>query len=149
MRTRHLLTVLLLAAIWTRSAFGEPFTPAVGSPERKAICDAVREHVLTKMAEKKPPMKVLFQVGTLRVEGPWAWFEGFPVQANGNRLPDGYLLDIDYIMVLKRSKLGWKVVENQSRGDVPSQDEVRQMVKRHPALPLHLMPKLWRDVLGR
>ena len=149
MRTRHLLTILLLTALWICTAGAEPFTPAPGSPERKAICDAVREHVVTKVAQRRLPMKVVFQVGTLRVEGAWAWFEGFPVQANGNPYPDGYLPPIDYNMVLQRSKSGWRVVEDQSRGDVPSQEEVREMMARHPNLPLILMPKLWRTALGR
>jgi len=149
MHAKPLLTFLLLAAIHISAALGEPITPPVGSPERKAICDAVREHVLTKVAAKKPPMKVLFKVGYLRVDGAWAWFEGFPVQPNGEPLPDGYLLDIDYIMVLQRTKMGWKVVEDQSRGDVPSQDEVRQMMRKLPGLPLTVMPKVFRDALGR
>ena len=149
MNTRSLLTVLLLATVSIFPAFGDALTPAVGSPERKAICDAVCEHVLTKVAMKKLPMKVVFMTVHLRVDGAWAWFDGNPIQENGDFLPDGYLPDIDYIMVLQRTKAGWKVVEDQSRGDVPSQDEVRHIMKKFPGLPLTIMPKVFRDALGR
>ncbi len=149
MHTRTLFAILLLAAVWISPAFGDAVTPAVGSPERRAICDSVRAYVLTKMAMKKPPMKVVFKVGHMRVDGAWAWFEGVPIQENGNFLPDGYLPDIDYIMVLQKQKTGWQVVENQSRSDVPSQDEMRQMMQRLPGLPLTIMPKSFRDALGR
>ena len=149
MHTRILLTILLLATVWISPASGDAVTPVVGSPERKAICDAVRAHVLTKMAMKQPPMKVVFKIGHLRVDGAWAWFEAIPIQENGNFLPDGYLPDIDYVMVLQRVKSGWKVVENQSRGDVPSQEEMRQLMQRLPGLPLTIMPKVFRDALGR
>ena len=105
--------------------------------------------MLTKMAMKRPPMKIVFKIGHLRVDGAWAWFEAIPIQENGNFLPDGYLPDIDYIMVLQRGKSGWSVVENQSRGDVPSREEMRDLMKRLPGLPLSIMPKSFRDALGR
>ncbi len=149
MHTRILLTALLLSIASISAALGDAVTPAIGSPERREICDAVRAHVLATMAMKKPPMKVVFKISHLRVDGAWAWFDGIPVQENGGFLPDGYLPDIDYIMVLQRVKTGWKVVENQSRGDVPSREEVRQIMKKLPGLPLSIMPKIYRDVLGR
>jgi hypothetical protein len=149
MHPRTLLAIFLLATVWISPAFADAVTPAVGSPERRAICDAVRAHVLAKMAMKQPPMRVVFRIGHLRVDGAWAWFEAIPIQENGTFLPDGYLPDIDYIMVLQRGKSGWQVVENQSRGDVPSRGEMRQMMQRLPGMPLTIMPKVFRDALGR
>lgn len=149
MQRRLFLSVLSLSILWISSAFGDAITPAPGSPERRAICDTVREHVLARVALKKPPMKVVFKIDHLRVDGGWAWFEGIPMQENGAFLPEGYLPDMAYIMVLQRNKAGWKVVEDQSRGDVPSPEEVRDLMKRHNGLPLSILPKVWRDALGR
>jgi hypothetical protein len=148
MHRRHFLPLLLLATLCA-TALAEVTTPAAGTPDRKAICDAVREHLLTKVLEKKPPFKIVFKVGTMRVDAGWAWFEGFPIQENGKEIPDGYLAPVDYIMVVRRTNAGWKVVEDQSRGDVPAREEVQQMMQRHPEMPLSIMPKFWRNILGR
>lgn len=58
-------------------------TPAVGSPERKAILDVIRAVV-----ERDLRQKVVFKVGLLNVAGNWAAARVTPIRPNGN--------DIDY-----------------------------------------------------
>jgi hypothetical protein len=58
-------------------------TPKMGSPERKALMDAIRGPV-----QKDIGQKVQFKVDWLKVQGNWAFLKGKPVQANGK--------DIDY-----------------------------------------------------
>lgn len=105
--------------------------------------------MLNKVAIKKPPMKVVFKVDHPNVDGEIAWFEGTPRQGNGTYMPDGYLPDMDYCMVVQRTKSGWKVIEALSRTDVPGDEELVDLKKRLKDVPSSVMPKFWRDLLKR
>ena len=146
----HCTAIALILGIgFIANRLAAPHTPQPGSEERKAICDGVRSHVLSKVAMKKPPMKVVFKIEHLNVEGETAWFEGTPRQENGSYLPDGYLPDVDYCMVVQRAKSGWKVIEDLSRTDVPGDEEVVQLKKRLKDVPSSIMPQFWRELLKR
>lgn len=114
-----------------------------------AICDAVRVHVLNKVAMKKPPMKAVFKIDHLNVDGAVAWFEGTPRQENGAYMPEGYLPDMDYCMVVERTKSGWKVIQDLSRTDVPGEEELVELKKRLKNVPSSIMPQFWRELLKR
>ena len=74
----------LLAALAFHSPVQDVTTPAVGSPVRKAVLDALREKT------KKPlhGMKVVFRVDNMLQQGDWVFFKG-----KGQK-PDGG--DLDY-----------------------------------------------------
>lgn len=55
--------------------------PPPGSPQRKAILDALRE-----LVPEKDGKKAIFKVRHLRVSGPWAWVETYPQSADGKNL---------------------------------------------------------------
>jgi hypothetical protein len=57
------------------SAQGPPYTPKTGSPERKAIIDALRAPVEAKLKQK-----VVFQVDHLKVQSGWVFVRGIPRQ---------------------------------------------------------------------
>ena len=143
------LLCALLVTLSLFEAIGAPHTPQPGSEERKAICDGVREYVLAKVAIKKPPMKVVFKIDHLNVDGDIAWFEGTPRQENGSYMPDGFLPDTDYCMIVKRTKGGWSVIEDLSRSDVPGEEELIQLRRRLKNVPSSVMPKFWHDLLKR
>ena len=145
----HTTIALLLSLALVARSLAAPHTPQPGSEERKAICDGVRSHVLGKVAMKKPPMKVVFKIEHLNVEGETAWFEGSPRQESGSYLPEGYLPDVDYCMVVQRTKAGWKVIEDLSRTDVPGDEELIGIKKRLKDVPSSIMPKFWRELLKR
>lgn len=56
-------------------------TPAAGSPERKAILDALRP-----TCERDLQQKVVFQVGLLNVAGDWAAVRVTPVRPDGGAI---------------------------------------------------------------
>lgn len=56
-----------------------PYTPERGSPERKAILDALRMPV-----EKQLKQSVIFKVDHLKVQVGWAFFIGKPQQPDGS-----------------------------------------------------------------
>lgn len=78
MRLPVVLTGLLLVAV----ALGQS-TPAAGSPERKALMDAIRVPIQRDIGQK-----VQFKVDWLKVQGNWAFLKGKPIQPGGS--------DIDY-----------------------------------------------------
>lgn len=63
------------------SAFAQTTTPKIGSPERKALMDALRVPV-----ESELKSKVVFKVDALKVQGAWAFMRGVPQQPSGARM---------------------------------------------------------------
>jgi len=72
-------TILLLAI--TTLAQTNPYTPAPGSAQRKAIMDSLRVPV-----EKKVNKKVVFKVDHLKVKDGWAFMRGVPQQPGGKKM---------------------------------------------------------------
>ena len=138
-------TVLFFALVLAvpSALAGDAHTPKSGSPERKAICDAVRP-VVIKRAFKPLPKPIVFQVEFLIVDGNYAGFEGIPLFDDGSAASD-YLIDLCYFMVLKRVDGKWQVLAEDLRGDVPTDEEVQAFHKKLPAdTPESVFPKLWR-----
>ena len=117
-KLRLLLPLLLLvsAAAATARAQDSTTTPAAGSPERKAIADALRAPV-----ERELKQKVVFKVDSLKLKDGWAFLRGVPQRPDGGevnygatrykqRIEDG-VFD-DGIVALLRMKAGkWQVVK--------------------------------------
>ena len=82
---------------FAQSNTGKATTPAQGSPERKAILDAVRARL---------KLKSQFKVYHLKVNGNWAYFHGGEVVDAG----DGELqeTDLDVKALLQRKPVGGK-----------------------------------------
>lgn len=59
----------------------EPYAPKPGTPERKALMEALRMPV---QAELKKP--VIFKVDRLKVQGDWAFLAGVPLQPDGTEM---------------------------------------------------------------
>jgi hypothetical protein len=144
MKTKLALIVLWMSAT---ALFAKSHTPAPGSPERKTICDAMRAYV-RQVAFRPITQSFLFKVECLFVDGDYAGFEGFPVNADGTTLPAELTGDLVYATLLKRVNGEWRVVTDLTRSDVPSDEEVREIRKRVPAdFPRSAMPEYWRKLL--
>lgn len=140
------VTLILSAA---PPALASAHTPEPGSKERKAICDALREYLLTHVASRKPPQPIVFKVDDLRVDKGFAWFGGIPLLKDGSYVPGDVLPDVGYMFVLQRSGTGWKVKQDLSRSDVPSSSEVSQLRSELRDVPTSIMPEFWRRLLKR
>ena len=117
-KLRLLLPLLLLvsAAAATARAQDGTTTPAAGSPERKAIADALRAPV-----ERELRQKVVFKIDDLKLKDGWAFLRGVPQRPDGGgvdysstrykqAVKDG-VFD-DGIVALLRKKAGkWQVVK--------------------------------------
>jgi len=139
-----LLTMLLFVSSHNGSA--EPYTPAVGSPERVAIANAVRASVaqLGGQFEEDARRGAKFVIAVLKIDGRYAFFEGGGQEVNGEMTYG----PIDIVAFLGKGNLGWRVLNLQARGDVPDADEVAQLrASLPPDYPLNIVNKFWRDLL--
>lgn len=78
--TKALLIAFCFLAATTAHA-QRPYTPAAGSPERKAIMD-----VLRVPCEADLRQKVIFRVQHLRIVGRWALARVVPLRPNGSEI---------------------------------------------------------------
>jgi hypothetical protein len=113
---RRTLLVAGLATIVTSPAIAESFTPMTGSPERRALLDAVRPSVEAKIG---PP--VVFVVHVIHVWGDWAYVQavpqrpgGVPIDWSRTKFKDDFAKDFmtDIVMcLLRRNGAHWTVAE--------------------------------------
>jgi hypothetical protein len=144
---RNTQALVALLILWSSiDALAEPYTPAIGSPERVAIANAVRASIAKLGGEFAEDARrgEKFVIGTLKIEGRYAWFEGGGQEING-RMTYG---PIDIVAFLARRGSGWKVLNLQARGDVPDAAEVAQLRASLPSdYPLNIVNKFWGDLL--
>jgi hypothetical protein len=121
-----------------------PHTPKAGSPERRAVCDAMRDFVNARSA----PGGILFMVDQMKVLGRYCYFEGYAVYEDGRSVPETILPDVVYQTFLKKGDRGWRVLLDLTRTDVPSDAEVRELRRTFPSeIPRPIIPPFWRDLL--
>ena len=109
---------LLLAAmlILAGSALAQGvYTPEKGSPERKAILEALRIPV-----EKELKQQVIFVANDFKVLGNWAFIGGDPQSADGGQpnyrgtpyqeAKDADMFDNNFFALLKKTGGKWKVI---------------------------------------
>ena len=93
-----------------------PFTPERGSPERKAIVDALRVPV-----KKQLRQKVIFRIDHLKVEKGWAFLLGAPQRPDGSSIDytgtvyqeavDEGAFDDSIVALLRNTNGKWRVVQ--------------------------------------
>ena len=151
MNTRLTLIALLLCVPLLAAVAGPVHTPAPGSPERQAICDGARAHVIAHYTTNaKLPQPIVFKVEKLRSDGDYCYFEGLPLFKDGTPVGTDYIADIVFELCLKRSGDRWRVIYDLSRTDVPDDTELKQIWRAFPKdFPFQLIPKFWQDLLNR
>jgi hypothetical protein len=56
--------------------------------------------------------------------------------------------DMEMTCFLRRDESGWRVIADLSRGDVPSEAELREIRASFPReIPTEILPAFWRDKL--
>jgi hypothetical protein len=138
--------LILLSLVGCTKSFAEPYTPAVGSPERVAIANAVRASVaqLGGQFEEDARRGAKFVIAVLKIQGHYAFFEGGGQEVNGEMTYG----PVDIVAFLSKGNLGWRVLNLQARGDVPDDAEVAQLrASLPPDYPLKIVNKFWRDLL--
>ena len=113
---KKLLVSLIVILILSCAVFAQKiYTPEKGSAERTAILNALRIPV-----EKELKQKVQFSIQTFNVQGNWAFINGEPQSANGDKpdysiteyaeaIKEG-IFDNNFQALLKKTGGKWKVV---------------------------------------
>jgi hypothetical protein len=113
---RKLLLISTTVLLFAVSSLAQAaYTPEKGSPERKAILDALRVPV-----EKELKQRIIFVVDNLKVQANWAFVGGQPQGADGERpnyagtpyqeAIDADMFDNNYFALLKKTGGKWRVV---------------------------------------
>jgi hypothetical protein len=129
---RFFLCFIFLAAF----ARGEVYEPKPGTPERKAIMDAMRGPVSKQIGE---PVEF---TGTVKLSGAWARFEGHVGTKSGKpaKKEDArFELELDFFALLRNEKGEWKVLSWGFAGDISAYLDAK---KKFPDAPKDLMPEL-------
>lgn len=111
--TRRAILFLILF-VFCSTAYGQQvYSPEKGSPERKAILDALRVPV-----ERDLKQGIVFVTDNFKIKGNWAFVSGRPTTPSGDR-PNlkgtkfaGYedMFDDNFFGLLKKTGGKWKVV---------------------------------------
>jgi len=116
MSMKKIFPVLLIAIVFASTLSAQSvYTPEKGSPERKAILDALRVPV-----ERELKQKIVFVADNFNVQGNWAFVGGRPQGADGgspdysrtqyaNALDSG-AFDNNFFALLKKTGGKWRVM---------------------------------------
>jgi len=112
---RSMFAILLLLASAALAAGQTVHTPEKGSPERKAILDALRIPV-----ERELKQKIVFAAEHFNVSGNWAFLGGQPQSPDGGQpnyrgtpyehAKDEGMFDNNFFAILRKTGTKWKVV---------------------------------------
>jgi hypothetical protein len=107
---------VLSVLFFTTAVFAQSvYTPEKGSPERKAILDALRVPV-----EKELRQKIVFNIEHFNVRGNWAFISGDPQTGEGGKPDyrgtpyqeaiDAGMFDNNFFALLRKTGGKWRVV---------------------------------------
>jgi len=105
------------------------FEPKAGTPERKAIMDAMRVPVSAEVGQD-----VVF-TGTVRISGSWARFRGHVDPAGGKAKNEDVAaaLELDFSALLQKDGKGaWKVLHKGFAGDISVTEEAKEKYPKAP-----------------
>jgi hypothetical protein len=145
-------TLLLTLVVFVASALPvrSDYTPRPASPERRSICDAAREFVLSKYATGTLPQSIRFKIDHLRAQGRYCNFEAVTIFQDGSNVAPKYMADIVLNFCLREIDGEWQVIVDLSRTDVPTDAELAQIKRRLPFdFPRSLFSPTWRDLLSK
>lgn len=114
MKKIFLFALLIVTALAPTLLAQSVYTPEKGSPERKAILDALRIPI-----ERDLKQKVVFVADNFSVQGNWAFVGGRPQAADGSEpnysntkfgeAVDSGAFDNNFFALLKKNAGKWKV----------------------------------------
>jgi hypothetical protein len=134
--------------LYGRASDGGNYTPKPGSPERVAICDALRVYVEKQHAIAPLKKKIVFKIDRITVNGNYAFFDGVPIYADGSAALYDSLPDMAYVFLLGKVSGRWAVLADFCGTDVPHEAWWMEIRQRLPAdLPKSILPDFYRGHL--
>jgi len=111
---KRLLPILFLCTAAIAASAQSAYTPDKGSPERKAILDALRLPI-----ERDLKQKIVFVADNFKVQGNWAFVSGTPQNSSGGDPDysktkfadqvDSDAFDNNFFALLRKTGSRWKV----------------------------------------
>ena len=137
---KHKIAALLYTISITASSLAfaaGPYTPKPGSPERKAILDAMREVV-----KRMSGLDVVFVVPYLKVDKGWAWIHTIPQSRDGR----SHYEDVSTLLHKRQGR--WKMADitascEPGLEDTPDCSEktfIKRLKAKYPSAPLSIFP---------
>jgi hypothetical protein len=137
---KNKVAALLCAFSITASSLAfaaDPYTPKPGSPERKAILDAMRVVV-----KRMSGLDVVFVVPYLKVDQGWAWIHTLPQSRDGR----SHYEDVSALLHKRQGK--WKMADiaascEPGLDDTPDCSEktfIKRLKAKYPSAPLSIFP---------
>lgn len=117
MKSRSLFLAAVIVVACCSAGLGQSaYTPEKGSPERKAILDALRVPV-----ERELKQKVVFVADNFKVQGTWAFVSGEPQSPSGGdpnyrgtpywEQKDQGAFDNNFFALMRKTGGKWRVVK--------------------------------------
>ncbi len=137
---KHNIPALLCAFSITASSLAVaagPYTPKPGTPERKAILNALREVV-----KRASGLDAVFVVPYLKVDQGWAWIHTIPQSRDGHNHYE------DVSMLLHKRQGQWKKADIAASFE-PGVDDtpgcsattfIKRLKAKYPSAPLSIFP---------
>lgn len=102
-----------------------------------------------KYAEKKLTKAIVLKIEYLKVSGDYCFVECSPEFEDGTDAIPAFLPDMGYIHCLKRIHVGWHVILDMSRTDVPDPEERARIKKSFPGdFPWGLLSPEWKKIFA-
>lgn len=134
--------------LYRRAAGRDTFTPKPGSPERVAICDALRVYVEKQHAVAPLKKKIVFKIDRILVNGDYAFFDGVPIYADGSAALYDSLPDMAYVFLLHKASGRWTVLADLCGTDVPGEEWWMNVRRKLPDdFPKTILPDFYRGHL--
>lgn len=134
--------------LYERETESGTFTPQPGSPERVAICDALRVYVENQHAVAPLKQKIVFKIDRIKVNGNYAFFDGVPIYADGTAALYDSMPDMAYVFLLRKVSGQWTVLADFCGTDVPGQEWWMNIRRKLPAdFPKSILPDFYRGHL--
>jgi len=130
--------IIIISFLANFSIISEPYTPPKGSPERKAIMDALRNSLKTL-----EPENIVFVVKYLKVKDGWAWIETYPQSRDGKNKYE----PVDALLYKEKGK--WTVKQiRPCCGECEEDPECadikkyyKKLMREFPSVPKEIFPK--------
>ena len=102
------------------------------------------------VAPTKLPKAMVFKVSRIEVLRDYCCFEAIPEFKDGSSMGTDYIMDMEFLFFLQRKHEKWRVINDISSTDVPSDIQLKQMSDSFPKdFPFELIPKFWREHFDR
>lgn len=111
------------------------------------ISHDVKPYITEKYLYKKPSKQFNISVTYFNRDKNFASVKASAVYENNQLVENEYIEDVVFILCIEKVNNKWEVVFDLSRTDVPSDEEMKNIILCFPnQFPKKLLPPFWQDL---